>query len=154
MLNVDLGANPTAKSWRLRIININPESQIEGLDITSKKDAFSGSSNLRRGPSSTVNPLLQKMMLWVIDAGGWGVEDTVSPESNLPIPVKLLELEDGGRWSMGLCTAPACPAWLKMASTSLALEGSWTSIPLQIFSSIIFTVKQIKPIEIFEVYHW
>lgn len=99
------------------------------ITITSRKDAFSGSSNLLKGPSFTVKPLLQKTMLWITVSGCWGAVGTNSPESNLPVPVKLLELDEG--FIMGPSTAPNCLAWLKIASTSLPFEGSWTSIPLQ-----------------------
>jgi len=101
--------------------------------ITSKKEAFSGSSNLLKGPSFTVKPLLQKTMLWTTDSGCWLVVDcAVSPESNLPVPVKLVDLGGSWSWSRGLSTAPSCLAWLKIASTSFPFEGSWTSIPLEV----------------------
>lgn len=99
---------------------------------TSKKDAFAGSSNLRKGPLSTENPLLQKVIVWLTTSGGWSADDTVPPESNRAVPVKLFELEDGRRWSAGSSIA-TCLALLKIVSTSLPLGfvGSWTSIPLQ-----------------------
>ena len=70
------------------------------------------------------------MILWVTTSGCWEVEDNVSPESNLAVPVKLLELEDGRRCSTALSTASAYLAWLNIASMSFALNGSWASIPL------------------------
>lgn len=71
---------------------------------TSKKEAFAGSSILRNGPSSTVNPFLQTVMLCeTFSGGGAGADDTVSPESNLAVPVKAFELDDARR--SGLSTA-------------------------------------------------
>lgn len=105
------------------------------IPLTSKKDAFSGSSNLLKGPSFTVKPLLQNTILWTMLSGWSGAECTVAPVSNLPVPVKLLELDERA-WSIGPSTAPICLAWLKRESTSFPFVGSWTSIPLKVGNSI------------------
>lgn len=68
--------------------------------MLSKKGALAGSSNLRNEPLSTVNPFLQKVMLCETTSGedgADGADDTVSPVSNLAVPVKAFELEDGRR---------------------------------------------------------
>lgn len=118
------------------------------VSLTSKNGSLAGSSSLLRGPSSTVNPFLQKVIVWNTGSGGArapgrageavgaGCSDCRGSPLNVreePAKAPDLLLEEGG------CGGSALPSWApnrrtrsNIASTSRGprLLGSCTIMPL------------------------